>query len=612
MGIFQKFIEKRVADVLIKQKATIGPLKDDSTVWRSLRSLSASSTSVGHAFEKSAWVYGAIKAISRNISRVPIKLYEEPDDQEGKPATDFDVTPITSGPLFELFMQPNFLMTGKQFIEATAINLEIYGECFWILERKNVTEIPTEMWIGNPEKFSPIWSEGNRKSLIGWKYKQGQEEIPFSFYEIVFFKSFNPYDDVRGMSPMSSAQLGIDQDYFASNHNKNFFKDGVSISGVIEIPDELTNEAYNRLLSTFEERHKGYSRSHKVALLEGGGKFVPYTPSYKDFEFTSLRKMNKEEILTAFGVNPVVIGDYQFMRSYEGIRAAHRAFWIETLVPKLEYMADTINWNFLSKIQGGNLKFKFDLNAVEALREDFYRKVDAAERLYQIGFPINMVNKRLDLGMDDVEWGDIWWVDQNKVPAGTQPVEPAKASEGAKTFAIDCKAHPTAHLFESKLRKFLFEQRKLTLQSLAKSLSDYKKYPFASSSFKVDSEIKKLEGYLRPLYHETIMSTCSEFTDDIINAMKEANADELINVRSHKIALVLVGNIEQNITNLVKTSIDNNENPDETLQKVKKFYNFAASKCLTISKEETDEVARIIKDKLTMTHIKPNILLKEG
>ena len=48
----------------------------------------------------------------------------------------------------------------------------------------------------------------------------------FGLHEIIHIKYFNPYDDYRGISPLTSAQTSIDQEYFANQYNKAFFKEG--------------------------------------------------------------------------------------------------------------------------------------------------------------------------------------------------------------------------------------------------------------------------------------------------------------------------------------------------------------------------------------------------
>lgn len=465
------------------------------------------------SYATSAWVYSAINAIARNIASVPTVLTKND-------------TEVTSGALYDLLQKPNFITVWLELIQSTVIFLELYGDAIWVIERQNITQRPKEIWCFNPTRFQPLFDEKN--NFYAWQYSYGSVVETFDLHEIVYFKNSNPYSDIRGLAPLNSAVLAITQDYYASEFNKNFFKEGVALSGVIEVPDELSDEAYQRLQQSFDDKYKGYSRSHRVALLEGGGRFVPITPSYREFEFINLRRMNKEEILTAFGVNPVVVGDYSAIRSYEGIRAALVSFWNETLVPKIKYISDVININFISKIEGGGYKLTFNLNAVESLRDNFYRKVDAAERLYQIGLPVNMINEKLELGFDNVEWGDVWWVADNKIPAtdymygGNTNGESKSLNEYKKIIA-----------FERALQSYMFTHKKEVFKTIDKST--YKTLPF----IKVANT--NVDDFKNSIMEKILVSfnNNKEYADSRLNLIYETVIENLNNDVNNKVAQLL-------------------------------------------------------------------------
>ena len=69
---------------IVKQKG-VGPLKDDLTIYRSLRNLFASQGEVLKPYSQSVWVYATIKSIAMNISRTPFVAYQgKYGDAEGK------------------------------------------------------------------------------------------------------------------------------------------------------------------------------------------------------------------------------------------------------------------------------------------------------------------------------------------------------------------------------------------------------------------------------------------------------------------------------------------------------------------------------------------------
>jgi HK97 family phage portal protein len=287
-------------------KKSVGPLPDDSRIYRSLRSLMASQDSmeVADPYSKSVWVYSSVNTIAQSISGVPWRIYTEKKDNLKKI--------IEEGALYELFMNPNPFTTCKQLFYGTILFMELYGEAFWVLDgRNNNSEIPKAIWAPSPLRFEPVIDKETRVFTGAWKYRVGtkQEEI-LPPHKIIHFRYINPYDDIRGLSGIEASKLGVEQDYFASQYNKNFFKNGCKVEGFISVPDSLTDEQFDRLIGQFEERHQGYDRAHKLGVIEGGAEYQQAGRTQKDMEFNSLKTMARGEILAAFHTNEVVLGIY--------------------------------------------------------------------------------------------------------------------------------------------------------------------------------------------------------------------------------------------------------------------------------------------------------------
>lgn len=314
-------MKKRLLDSVLNkfnlQRRAVGPLADDSRVYRSLRSYLASSDSmeVTDPYEKSVWVFASINAIAQNISRVPFYIYKE------KPQKKDIKMVVSDGPLPELFLNPNPQMISSTLFFATVLFMELYGESFWVFEgRDNITQVPKEIWPISPTRFEPVL-ERKRDGTVDfkgyWEYTAGSFKTTFAPHEILHIKYFNPYNDIRGLSPIEASKSGVEQDFFANKYNKQFFKDGVSLSGIIASPDFLTDPQFNRLKDQFEQKHAGYGNAHKVGVIEGGASFVETKAmSQRDMEFSILKNTIRGEILAAFKTNEVVLGNYSNIQCF--------------------------------------------------------------------------------------------------------------------------------------------------------------------------------------------------------------------------------------------------------------------------------------------------------
>lgn len=573
------------------EKGVVGPLVGDVTIFKSLRELMGSSAAaqITQPYKQSVWVFACISKIIENMMRVPFILRKD--------AGDLEPGIINSGPLYELFQNPNPLMNQEELIRSTMGYYCLRGEAFWIMEgRDDVTKIPREIWTFDPVRFEPV-HDRNTGWLLGWTYK-GKTEVSFSVNEIIQFKMFNPYDDVRGLAPYEAAKLSSDQNYQASVYNKAFFENGAVVGGFISVPDELTDEAYNRLVKQFEDRHKGAAKAHRIAVVEGGGKYTAAKLSHKEMDFTEGKALTKEEILAAYSVNEVVLGSYVNIKSFEGIKSAHKAFWEECLMPKILYFENTLWSRFFSKIgqrRGkGRVWGQFDLANVGPLQQNYAEKITTAKEMFHMGWPINDINKRLELGMREVPWGNQWWVPggflpvtalQNAKPTPKKPTdeepesseeEDSDKNEDQKNVAIaKFYCDPIEDEFHNKFKKFLFEVRK---RSIAASF-EQKDW----DSVVLGKDVLKLQASLSAVYLTGVNAGIASVQAELGPFDAPFNVHEVNKFRDSRASFVansfkaLLGGI---IVNLSAEQVNGD--------KVREVFNFLSTKSASIAKSETE------------------------
>ena len=379
-----------------------------------------------------AWVRGAIESVAMNISQTPL-MWKNSRDKQAADRGD-------AAKWLKLFEHPNESMGQQQLFEATLVYLLHYGECMWVLDRDERTQMPREIQPFNGKLFDEVLN--NNDKLIGWEVKgkkNGREvDLKFAKWEVVHIKLFNPYNELRGLAPLEAAQLGIDQDYLASQYNKAFFFNSALPGGVVEVDEDLTEEQFNRMVTQFKEHHQGVSKAHTLALLEGGAKYKQIAISQKDMEFLNQKKWNRDEILACFKVPKLELGIWDDV-NFAVAKVQAREFWVKTLIPKMK-LIEWYMWSQLFSVTGtGNIYADFDLSDVEALQGDMKEKVDMAFILWQMGYPINELNKRFKLMLPEQKHGNAMYVMQNvnqvdeagKITVAAPPQAPGSNDKGA-------------------------------------------------------------------------------------------------------------------------------------------------------------------------------------
>jgi len=476
-------------------------------------------------YSDSIWVYASVNAIANNLAKVPLVVYERGTN---KAITD------ENHPVVRMFTHPNVYTSKLTFIFLLSAYIDIYGEAFIVMDRSNPNEIPAAMYAFSPTKFQPVISK-DYNSIVGWQYQKGSETVPLSTYEIRQYKYPNPYDDIRGFSPLEAGKLSIEQDFFAAVFNKNFFREGVRVSGYISVPTELNDDSFNRIVDQFEQRHQGMNKAHKIAVIDNDGKFIESKITQRDMEFIELRRMTRQEIFAIYKVNEVVLGLYNEVQSYEGVKMAHKSFWEEAMLPRLMYLEEFLNYSVLDTIDGGKYEVKFNLAQVGALHDDYTVRVSTAKVLVNLGWPINAVNERLELGMEPVAWGNTWWVPMGMLPVDRVLAEADQSLENPETPAVgpyeeeeptegeddeevagdeeddEEKPKPSTdadkaswskflavqtrleELVRGKVKKFFFDQRKQILENL---------YNGKTKLIDINKETRKLQHILGAIYLE--------------------------------------------------------------------------------------------------------------
>jgi len=574
----------------------IGPTWDDLRMWRTLREMLATSSSVViRPYSQSVWVFAAINAISQNIARVPFNLKREAGPLE--PAI------VEEGELYDLFQNPNPFMTKEQLIEHTFGYYELYGEAFWILEgRDDISQIPKEIWIFPPGRFEP---EIDTKTnwLLGWRYRSGTNDIVFPLRDVIQFKKFNPYHFFRGLSPLEAGKLSVETDYYASTYNKVFFENGAVTSLNITFPEELGEEAYQRLIKQFEDRHTGARKAHRIVLAEGGAKITEGRMGQKDIEFVEGKKLSRTEIFGIYNVNEIILGIFDSVKSEAGVKSAHKSFWEECLMPRITYFEGVLWSKFFSKIgqrRGkGKIWGEFDLAMVGPLQENFADKVETGHKMWTMGWPINHINKRLNLGMQDVPWGNEWWVPggyasvnfllrnggaQNQAPGADKPQPPKEEEPKKEPPKMIAFGQPIVKEYKSKVKTLLFSQRKNALMFV------FNNSPIVHSGKGYEKLKKELqEVYLAAIYKGRFLVwqesgkplDCPDPSKEDIQKIKHYAEEQ---------ALFVVDGFKSIIDDLTSAFEQfrggNGHNNEDLAEKIREIYNYLSQKSGVLSETE--------------------------
>lgn len=580
---------------------------------------------VGASYGNDAIVYAAIRACAQNVAQVPFLMYK------GK---DRDPKPLDASPWYPLFEKPNPELSRYQLWEATETYLKLRGECIWLFEfggaYMNGT-IPTEIYPMDPKSFRHVIDD-ETKLIVAWEYsdERGRKTLFEQGVEILHFKKFNPYDRYRGLSPLQAAAIAIRMGGSARNYNAVTLQNMGEPGGILSTEARLDQAQVQNLREQFESRHQGPNKAKRVAVLHSGLSYEQVGLTPRDMEFKEVMNMSVEDILAVLGVPKTEIFRYDDVRK-ETAEVQDRALWTKNLVPEMAYIEDILWSNVFSQRGDRQTYGLFDKSTIPALREDDKAKAEAAKIYFEMGYPINMLNERFNLGMEEVEWGDTGFLPMNLVPVDQvlnpteEPVDnvnpalpppddeedDAKAiatrqslltdTKGARrragALAFQRRLRPLEARFAHALKKFFFSMRQDIIEVYMSETRGISAMIVQKDSMlnKMSLIIAKHRGKLKAVAEPHVKAAIKEGADRLSDFgiafnITNPQAHELLGERTGKITRI-TRTIEVQIRRQITSGYEENETVLQIADRLRNVFNFASSRSMTIARTEMSNAA---------------------
>ena len=359
-----------------------------------------------------AWVNIAVNILIRNIARADFIL-------------ERDGVELKSGPLFSLFHRPNEFLSRYDLWKETAAWWFIEGEAFWWFGPDYSGGVPKQLHILNPRKLQlegeglDVQGEFVRKKRR-WFYHAGADLVPIFPDEIIHFRDWNPWNSLRGVNPLVSLSLELEQDYFSNKANSTLLKNNAIPQGLLKTDQTLRPEEADALEKRWESKYGAVKAGRKIAVLGKGTSFEALSFNPDVVKLFELKRWNLYTVLAKFGIPPRVanISDKSTALSGKDTKEQHSAFWQYTLIPLLRQFEQNLESNFFMRF---NLKEtgRFDLWDIPELaeNEDSQSRRDIAE----INAGIKTINDVLtERGKEPKPWGDVWYRPKNFIPTGKE------------------------------------------------------------------------------------------------------------------------------------------------------------------------------------------------
>lgn len=357
-------------------------------------------------------VFGCVRVLAESVGMLPCSLYEQLDRGSKKAIKER---------LYKLLsVKPNGYMTPQEFWELLIACLCLRGNFFAykVMALGEVVELlpldPGSVVAKLNSQWEPVYQvtfpDGSSDTL-------SQKEI----WHVRIFT----LDGLNGLSPIAYARQAIGLGMATEEHGSRLFSNGAVTSGVLETDQTLSDEAFNRLKTDFEDRHQGLANAHKPMILEMGLKWNQISLSAEDAQFLETRKFQLEEICRIFRV-PMHLVQNTDRATFNNIENLGIGFINYSLVPYLTRIEQRINLGLVKASKQGQLYAKFNVGAL--LRGDMKSRFEA----YATAINWGMYSPNDCLELEDRNprpGGDVYLTPMNMTTKPTDSAKPKPQEE---------------------------------------------------------------------------------------------------------------------------------------------------------------------------------------
>lgn len=283
-----------------------------------------------YGFERHPVVYACIKLVSDLIAAVPWEVYRKVSGKETLTKGGAgDVVVLPESPAQKLLDAPFFSMSPHAMRQLMGVHWSLYGNWFAVIIRQgqttagtgdekapfrllpgdNFTGDPVGLRLVHPERLLYVYldAETEEPILYDWRDRYGYRHRTNAL-DMLHARDMTATDWIFGYPRAAAALLDIQTDNEASTYVRQVVhNDGTA--GTIVMLEEMVSEDESRALKErYYQRNVARGERGRTSFM-GGVKDVKQVGfTLKDLEFPDLRRVAREDICAAFGVDPRMVG----------------------------------------------------------------------------------------------------------------------------------------------------------------------------------------------------------------------------------------------------------------------------------------------------------------
>lgn len=316
-----------------------------------------------------------------------------------------DVEAEERAPAARIFTRFYPFATFKQALGIIVSDLLVYGNSFWLIETLNGQ--PDRLYYIPPRAVS---LDLNR-DMFTLYLADGIKRV--SADQLLWFKLPNPADPEGlgvGIVPTLKGHLRALREIDACV--SEYLRNAAIPSLLVKVGGKLSHEELLRKQAEIDASLSKRNRYRALVVTENASVNTVET-ALKLGDLPEVRRVLREEILGAFGVPPFLVGIMEYA-NYANSRQQIANFWVNTVIPLLVLIEETLNQQLLKRFKG-DFWVEFNKRDIPIALEIISEYAQSIVKLVETGVvTINEARELLGI-YKPLSWGDAYWGHINTV-----------------------------------------------------------------------------------------------------------------------------------------------------------------------------------------------------
>lgn len=283
-----------------------------------------------------------------------------------------------------------------------------------------------ELWPLRPDRMRVFRSPFTGELLYEYTQADGTK-VTLARWEVMHLRGLS-FDGLIGYSPVTVARRAYTSKLRKEEYEESFYENSARPDVALKTAGTLSDEAYNRLMEDWDERHRGAAQAGRTAILEDGLDLVTIGIPQADAQFIDSQRMGRQEISSLHRVPLHMLNDLD-RATFGNVEEMNQEFVSYSLGIWLQVWEQSVYRDLLTPSERKQYSAKFVVQGL--LRGNHASRAQFYTQMWQMGgLTTNDIREYEDL--NPLEGGDTPFVMLNMTPleaaaAGTPAETPARS-----------------------------------------------------------------------------------------------------------------------------------------------------------------------------------------